>query len=123
VPTVDAPTFTAQPSKPTLKLPAGACDAHVHVFGPGARFAYDAGRATQPADALKETLFALHDFLGIERCVIVHTAAHGFDNGATADALAVKGGAYRGIALVPTSISDSELKALDAAGFWRRSRT
>ena len=115
--TVDAPTFTAQPSKPTLKLPAGACDAHVHVFGPGARFAYEPGRATTPSDAPKEILFALHDFLGLKRCVIVHTAAHGFDNRATADALAVKGGAYRGIALVPTSISDSELKALDAAGF------
>jgi 2-pyrone-4,6-dicarboxylate lactonase len=115
--TVDAPTFMAKPSKPKLKLPPGACDAHVHVFGPGARFPYEPGRATTPGDAPKETLFALHDFLGFERCVIVHTAAHGFDNSATADALAAKGGAYRGIALVPTTISDAELKALDAAGF------
>jgi len=115
--TVDAPTFMAKPSKPELKLPPGACDAHVHVFGPGARFPYEPGRATTPGDAPKETLFALHDFLGFERCVIVHTAAHGFDNSATADALAAKGGAYRGIALVPTTISDAELKALDAAGF------
>jgi len=115
--TVDAPTFMAKPSKPKLKLPKGACDAHVHVFGPGARFPYESGRATTPGDAPKETLFALHDFLGFERCVIVHTAAHGFDNSATADALAAKGGAYRGIALVPTTISDAELKALDAAGF------
>lgn len=115
--TVDAPTFMAKPSKPKLKLPRGACDAHVHVFGPGARFAYEPGRATTPADAPKETLFALHDFLGFERCVIVHTAAHGFDNAATADALAAKGGSYRGVALVPTAVSDAELKALDAAGF------
>lgn len=115
--TVDAPTYLAKPSKPELRLPRGACDAHVHVFGPGARFPYEAGRATTPADAPKEALFALHEFLGIERCVIVHTAAHGFDNRATADALAVKGGSYRGIALVPVSISDAELKALDAAGF------
>ena len=114
---VDAPTFMAKPSKPKLKLPPGACDAHVHVFGPGARFPYEPGRATTPGDAPKETLFALHDFLGFERCVIVHTAAHGFDNSATADALAAKGDAYRGIALVPTTISDAELKALDAAGF------
>jgi 2-pyrone-4,6-dicarboxylate lactonase len=114
---VDAPTFMAKPSKPKLKLPPGACDAHVHVFGPGARFPYEPGRATTPGDAPKETLFALHDFLGFERCVIVHTAAHGFDNSATADALAAQGGAYRGIALVPTTISHAELKALDAAGF------
>jgi 2-pyrone-4,6-dicarboxylate lactonase len=115
--TIDAPTFMQKSSKPKLALPRGACDAHVHVFGPGARFPFEAGRATLPADAPKETLFALHDFLGIERCVVVHTAAHGYDNRATADALAAKGGAYRGVALVPTAISDAELKTLDAAGF------
>jgi len=115
--TAGAPTHIANPSKPKLKLPKGATDAHVHVFGPGARFPYEPGRAMTPADAPKKALFALHDFLGIERCVIVHTAAHGFDNAATADALAAKGGSYRGIALVPTTISDAELKRLDAAGF------
>ena len=113
----DAPTWMATPSKPKLRLPRGACDTHVHVFGPGARFAYDPARATIPADAPKEALFALHDFLGIERCVIVHTAAHGFDNAATADALAARRGTYRGVALAPTTNSDAELKALDAADF------
>ncbi|HXD44489.1 MAG TPA: amidohydrolase family protein [Pseudolabrys sp.] len=115
--TLDAPTHLARPSKPALKLPPGACDAHVHVFGPRARFPYEPGRATTPSDAPKETLFALHDFLGFERCVIVHTAAHGFDNRATAEALSAKGGSYRGVALVPTAISDTDLKALDATGF------
>jgi 2-pyrone-4,6-dicarboxylate lactonase len=61
-------------------------------------------------------LFALHDFLGIEHCVIVQPACHGADNSVTVDALAAKGGAYRGIALVPVTVSDSELKRLDAAG-------
>jgi 2-pyrone-4,6-dicarboxylate lactonase len=107
----------ASPRKPKLKLPPGACDAHVHVFGPRARFPYAPGRRTTPADAPKEALFALHDFLGIEHCVIVHTAAHGTDNSASADALAAKGGAYRGVALVPVTISDAELKRLDAQGF------
>jgi len=115
--TVDAPTFMAKPSKPTLALPPDACDTHVHVFGPRARFPYEPGRVTTPGDAPKETLFALHEALGIERCVVVHTAAHGFDNSATADALAAKGGTYRGVALIPTTISDAELKRLDAAGF------
>ena len=114
---VDAPTFMATPSAPKHRLPRGACDAHVHVFGPGARFPYDAGRATTPSDAPKEALFALHDALGIERCVIVHTAAHGFDNAATADALAARRRTYRGIALLPTTVADADLKALDAAGF------
>jgi 2-pyrone-4,6-dicarboxylate lactonase len=111
------PSYVASPSKPKLKLPPGACDAHVHVFGPRARFPFADGRTFTPSDAPKEKLFALHDFLGIEHCVIVHTACHGYDNSATADALAAKGGAYRGIALVPVDIADADLKRLDAQGF------
>lgn len=107
----------AAPSRPRLTLPRGACDAHFHIFGPRARFPYAPGRPYTPADAPKEALFALHEFLGIDRGVIVHTAAHGTDNAATADALATRGGAYRGIALVPVDITDAELKRLDAAGF------
>lgn len=111
------PSYVASPSKPKLKLPPGSCDAHVHVFGPRARFPFAQGRGYTPADAPKETLFALHDFLGIEHCVIVQPACHGYDNTVTADALAAKGGVYRGIALVPVDIADAELKRLDAQGF------
>ncbi len=113
---VSPPTYMASPSKPKLKLPPGACDAHVHVMGPASRFPFANVNLTK-SDAPKENLFALHAFLGIEHCVIVHTTSHGYDNSATADALAAKGGAYRGVALVPTTIADAELKRLDAAGF------
>lgn len=113
----EPPTWTATPSKPGLKLPAGACDAHVHVFGPRARFPFAEGRSFTPSDAPKEKLFALHQMSGIERCVIVHTAAHGYDLSVTADAIAAKGGAYLGVALVPVTISDAELRRLDAQGF------
>ena len=53
-------TFNPHPSRPALRLPAGACDSHVHVFGPAARFAFAATRNFTPIDAPKETLFALH---------------------------------------------------------------
>ena len=113
----EPPSWTASPSKPKLKLPPGACDAHVHVFGPRARFPFAPGRSFTPSDAPKETLFARHKLLGIESCVIVHTAAHGHDLAATADAIADKGGTYLGVALVPTTISDADLKRADAQGF------
>jgi 2-pyrone-4,6-dicarboxylate lactonase len=116
-PLLAKPTCMAAPSRPRLTLPRGACDTHFHIFGPRARFQYAPGRSTMPADAPKEVLFALHEFLGIERGVIVQTAAHGTDNAATADAIAAKRGSYRGIALVPVDITDAELKRLDAAGF------
>ncbi len=112
----DPPYWMATPSKPKLKLPPGACDAHVHVFGPRARFPFANGRRYTPSDATKEMLFALHDRLGVQHCVIVHPACHGTDNSVTVDAIAATGGAYKGVALIPLTISDAELKRLDAAG-------
>jgi 2-pyrone-4,6-dicarboxylate lactonase len=112
----DPPYWIATPSKPKLRLPPGASDAHVHVFGPRARFPFAEGRGYTPSDAPKEILFRLHERLGIQHCVIVQPACHGFDNSVTADATAATGGSYKGVALVPLAVSDAELKRLDAAG-------
>lgn len=116
-PPLAMPTCMMTPSRPKLELPRGTCDTHFHIFGPRARFPYAPGRATTPADAPKEALFALHACLGIERGVVVHTQAHGTDNAATADALAARPHDYRGIALVPVDIHDAELRRLDRQGF------
>lgn len=111
------PSFHPSPSAPKLRLPAGATDTHVHVFGPASRFPFPADRTYTPADAPKEKLFAMHALMGIEHCVIVQSGAHGFDNSAAADAIAAKGGAYKGIALAPVTASDAALDALAAQGF------
>ncbi len=110
-------TFNPRPTRTTLAMPAGACDSHVHVFGPASRFPFAASRNFTPVDAPKETLFALHRQLGIERCVIVQSAMHGFDNRAVEDAIAAGGGRYLGVALVPVNVADAELARLAAAGF------
>lgn len=110
------PSWLAQPRKPKLELPAGACDAHVHVFGPRQRFPFADDRSYTPSDAPKEMLFALHKFLGIEHCVVVQPNCHGYDNSVTVDGVEATSGAYRGIALVPTTVSDFELNRFDAAG-------
>jgi 2-pyrone-4,6-dicarboxylate lactonase len=89
----------------------------VHVFGPQSRFPFAPGRSFTPADAPKEKLFALHRWLGIERCVVVQSNAHGYDNSAAEDAIAAKQGDYVGIALLPLTVPDAELQRLDAAGF------
>jgi len=112
----DPPYWLAAPGKPKLRLPPGACDAHVHVFGPRARFPFAEGRRYTPSDAPKELLFGLHEKLGVQHCVIVQPACHGTDNAVTVDAIAATGGSYKGIALVPVSVSDTELRRLDAAG-------
>jgi 2-pyrone-4,6-dicarboxylate lactonase len=111
-------SFHPSPSQPRLRLPRGACDTHFHVFGPRERFAFAEDRSYTPAgDAPKETLFALHAHLGIERGVVVQSAAHGYDNRAAADLIASGQGNYLGVALVPTNIPDKELQRLNAEGF------
>ena len=113
-PTIPGPD--PNPIAPTLKLPANACDAHCHIFGPGDRFPYHPDRAYTPPDAPKERLKALHDHLGIERAVIVHASCHGPDMDATLDAIAASGGRYRGTSIVDPDITDAELQRLHDGG-------
>jgi 2-pyrone-4,6-dicarboxylate lactonase len=111
------PSYLPSPGRPRLALPAGACDAHVHVFGPQRVFPFAANRPFTPADAPKEKLFALHAMLGIKHCVVVQSTCHGYDNAVSADAIAAKKGDYCGVALAPADVSDAELRRLDAQGF------
>lgn len=114
--TVPVRTYDAQPQKPRLQLPAGACDAHVHVFGPPELFAYNPLRQITPVAAPRDTLYALHRTLGIERCVIVQSMVHGLDNRVVEDAIAHGEGRYLGVALVPVDVPDAELARLAQAG-------
>jgi 2-pyrone-4,6-dicarboxylate lactonase len=110
--------FHPSPSKPKLKLAPGACDTHFHVFGPQRRFPFAAGRSYTPAaDAPKEALFALHAHLGIERGVVVQSAAHGYDNSAAADLIKAGKGNYVGVALVSPDVGQAQLATLHQQGF------
>ena len=104
------------PSHPTFKVPAGACDAHCHVFGPGDKFPYSGKRTYTPPDAPAERLRALHKMLGIERVVLVQASVHGHDNSAMLDAIAQSPDTYRGVAMVAPTISDKELADLHTGG-------
>jgi 2-pyrone-4,6-dicarboxylate lactonase len=108
--------YHAAPSKPAFAPPPGAVDAHCHIFGPGARFPYAPERKYTPCDASKKHLWALRDYLGFERNVIVQATCHGADNGALVNALLTSEGRARGVATVSATVSDAELRALDAAG-------
>jgi len=110
-------TYLDIPSLPKLTLPAKSCDAHVHVFGPRAKFPFAPNRKSTPADAPKEKLFAMHKRLGIERCIIVQSIVHGNDNTVVEDAIDAGGGNYLGVALVDVDVSDAELKRLATKGF------
>jgi 2-pyrone-4,6-dicarboxylate lactonase len=108
--------FCPDPSKPSAPLPAGAVDAHCHIFGPGDRFPYAAERKYTPCDAGRDELFRLRDFLGFDKNVIVQASCHGTDNSAMVDALRAANGRARGVAVVRGDVSDEELRGLHDAG-------
>lgn len=109
-------SWAEQPSKPHYVPPAGAVDAHCHVFGPAAEFPFSPQAKYLPQDAGPDMLFALRDRLGFARNVIVQASCHGTDNRATLDAIARSNGKARGVAVVDPAIADGDLTALDAQG-------
>lgn len=108
--------YYPNPSKPKFVMPAGAVDAHCHVFGPGDQFPYAPERKYTPCDAGKDKLFALRDHLGFNRNVIVQATCHGKDNRALVDALLSADGRARGVVTLSSEVSDEELQQLHAAG-------
>lgn len=109
-------SWHANPAQPRYVPPAGAIDAHCHVFGPAAQFPFSAKAKYLPADAGPDALFALRDHLGFSRNVIVQASCHGTDNAATLDAIAKSAGKARGVAVVDPAIGEDELAALHAGG-------
>jgi predicted TIM-barrel fold metal-dependent hydrolase len=109
---VHAPTGGAL----TFRPPPLACDAHCHVFGPGATFPYAPNAAYRPADAPFESLRELHAALGLQRAVIVHASCHGADMRVTLDAIARSGGRYRGTAIIDESFRDEDFQAMHDGG-------
>ncbi|MDA1326169.1 MAG: amidohydrolase family protein [Proteobacteria bacterium] len=101
---------------PSFKLPPGACDCHVHIYGPAAQFPFAPAQRDRAFEAPRDALEAMHNTLAVDRCVIVHGGTHGTDLSVTLDALASGGGRYRAVALVEPGITDARLEELHHAG-------
>ena len=98
----------------TAKLPANACDCHMHIYD--ARFPWAPGAKLLHPPATVAMYREIQQRLGTTRNVVVTPSAYGIDNSCTLDALAQLGKTARGVAVVDTSVSDAELKRLDQAG-------
>jgi 2-pyrone-4,6-dicarboxylate lactonase len=108
--------WCANPTKPSFQVPVGAVDAHCHVFGPGDIFPFAPERKYTPCDASWEQLFALRDFLGFEKNVVVQATCHGADNSALLDVLARANDKARGVVTVKSDIEMAELERMHALG-------
>ena len=99
-------------NRPALALPRDACDSHMHIFDP--RFAPSSHWKRQPPRAEVTDYRRLQQRLGTTRTVVVNPSTYGTDNACTLDALAQLGERARGVAVVGSQVSDSELDALAA---------
>jgi predicted TIM-barrel fold metal-dependent hydrolase len=115
IPTCKAPDPNTK--SPKYRPPAGACDAHCHIFGPGDKYPYAADRSYTPPDAPLARFKELQRILGLDRAVLVNASCHGSDNTVIVDAIAQSGGKYRGVANSDDSFTEHDFEKLHLAGF------
>lgn len=106
-------------ARPRQRLPAGACDCHLHVIGDPARYPFDGRRSYTPEPASLAAYRGVMEACGIERAVLVQPSVYGTDNRCLLDALGeaeARGMALRGVAVPAADASDDELAAMHALG-------
>lgn len=106
--------ITTPPAK--RMLPEGACDTHMHVFGPPERYPLVAGRNYTPQPVTFDAYRPVMAALGIDRAVLVQPSVYGTDNSALLDTLRRDPEHLRGVVVVAPEVSDAELAALHASG-------
>jgi predicted TIM-barrel fold metal-dependent hydrolase len=116
MPYVKSPPPDRYTKRPKLKLPAGACDTHFHIFGPQDRFPLSPGRRLEVEDCTVDDLIAMHDALGITRGLIVQSFQHGFSYEYMLHALGREPDRFRGCMIPAPDITDRELRTLVDAG-------
>ena len=105
-----------EPKKPKLKAPPGACDAHIHLFGPAAKYPFAPDSPYIAHDALPSTFFGVQDKLGLSTAVIVSPGGYGRNYSLLADVLAKHPDRFRGIALLRDDTPSSEIGRLTKLG-------
>jgi len=99
---------------PKLKPPRNACDCHMHIYD--SRFPVASTAKLRPGDATVDDYRLLQKRIGTTRNVVVTPSTYGTDNACTLDAMAKLGASARGVAVVDTSVTDTELKRLNDLG-------
>jgi D-galactarolactone isomerase len=107
-------TWSGGSERPSFRLPAGSVDCHMHIYDD--RFPVAPGTTLRPPDATVEQYRLLQARLGVDRNVVVTPSTYGTDNRCTLDALRRFGSNARGVAVVDTSVSDSDLHTLHTGG-------
>lgn len=107
--------YSSGRQRPKIKIPAGACDCHHHIYDP-VRFPYTPNDTRNQPPATVDVYRLLQKRLGLTRNVIVTPSAYGFDNSCTLDALQQMGPNSRAVAVVDPQITEAELKRMHKLG-------
>jgi predicted TIM-barrel fold metal-dependent hydrolase len=98
-------------------IPAGTCDAHVHIIGEPDRFPMSSGREYTPPLATADELREQMKFLKIDRVVIVTPEVYGTNNSATLAAIEHIGeDRARGVAWVAKDTPSETLSSMRSRG-------
>ena len=99
---------------PRLKVPAGACDTHMHFYD--AKYPTAPTALFTPPDAGVDDYRKLQNRLGLQRVVVVQPTTYGLDNTCILQAMKAFGADARGVMVADHSASDSELDRLTSLG-------
>jgi D-galactarolactone isomerase len=103
-------------NRPKLSAPPGACDTHMHFYGPWEKYPLAPTATFEPPLATIEEYRLVQKRLGLKRVVVVQPSGCGFDNRCTLDAVQQLGEDARGIVVVGTGVTDDELQRLTELG-------
>jgi predicted TIM-barrel fold metal-dependent hydrolase len=110
----------AKASQPVTKVnfavPAGACDCHTHIHGDPEKYPWFAGRVYTPEMAVPGEMAAIHKALGVQRVVIVTPSVYGTDNSASLWGMQARGKTARGVAVIDSKTTESELDTMGQLG-------
>ena len=107
----------ATSTRPKVKAPPGACDTHIHIYGPTETYKLAPTSPFPPPFAPVAAFRDVMRRLGTERSVVVQPAAYGKDNACTLDAVRELGlDRTRAVVVVDETVTDDELDRLTRAG-------
>ena len=109
----DAP-FSKGDAPPRLTPPEGSIDCHMHLYD--SRIPAASGATLLPPNASLQDYRRLQERLGIRRMVIVTPSTYGTDNRVMLEGLLRSRGDARGVAVVSSAITDTQLAELHQAG-------
>uniref|UniRef100_Q11BY1 Amidohydrolase 2 n=2 Tax=Phyllobacteriaceae TaxID=69277 RepID=Q11BY1_CHESB len=102
--------------RPKFDMPLGACDMHMHAFGPLDRYPSVSEPQYTLPDGKLSHYQQLMKVLELERFVVVQPSFYGTDNSCLVDTLKAAGANARGVVMVEDDVADATLEHFHSVG-------